>query len=105
MGMRQNVKLTYSEGAPVYVYSHWDGEDDRNNSPLAHKVRSAIARRERWDDESYLARIIISEILKKEIDGEIGYGIAPYEIDPDFPTIEVDLERKQVNGIPYERFI
>lgn len=105
MGMRQNVRLNYSEGAPVYFYSHWDGGDDRNDSPLANKVRAALARRERWDDESYLARIIFSEIIKDEIESETGYGIAPYPIDEEFPTIEVDLSKRTINGIEFDKFV
>lgn len=103
--MRQNVKMTYSEGAPVYLYSHWDGDEDVNRSPLAQKLRKALARKERWDDESYLARIIISEVIKEDIDGETGYGIQPYPIDQEFPDIEVNLVKKTVNDIPYEKWI
>lgn len=105
MGMRQNIKLEYANGAPVFIYSHWDGDEDRNSSPLAHKLRIALSRKWRWDDESYLARIIVSEVLKEEIDGEVGYGIAPYPIDEEFPTIEVNMPNKTVNGMSYEKFI
>jgi hypothetical protein len=105
MGMRQNVKLSYQEGAPVYIYSHWDGGEDRNESPLADKVRTALSREQRWDDESYLARIIVSEIIRDHLDSETGYGIAPYECDPEFPTIDVDLAKCTVNGIAFDKFI
>lgn len=105
MGMRQNVRLSYSEGQPIYVYSHWDGDKDINGSPLANKVRRALKRHQRWDDESYLARIIIAEIIRDSIDDEAGYGVAPYEGDDNFPTIEVDLVAKTVNGHSFESFI
>lgn len=103
--MRQNVKLHYEQDEPVYVYSHWKGGDDRNDRPLANDVRRALARQERWSDESYLARIIISEIIKDDIEGETGYGIAPYPVDEEFPTIEVNFPEQTVNGIPYDKFV
>ena len=105
MGMRQNIKMIYSKGSPVYLYSHWNGGADVNQSPLARVVREAITRRQRWDDESYLARIIVSTILKGDINGEVGYGIAPYPMDEEFPTIEVNLAKKTVNDTPYRKFI
>src|ERR1700677_306901 len=98
MGMRQNVELNYSEGQPIYIYSHWDGEEDVNDSPLAHKVRAALKRHERWHDESYLARIIMAEIIRDGLDDEAGYGLAPYLMDVEFPTITVDLKAQTVNG-------
>ena len=105
MGMRQNVAIKYSDGNKIYFYSHWDGESNRNTSPLADKVRTALNRKLRWDDESYLARIIFCEIVKEHIDEETGFGIQPYEVDPEFPTIEIDMAKQTVNGLPFQRFI
>lgn len=106
MGMRQTVNISQSQGS-IAVYSHWDGDDDQNGSPLAHKVRQALAKRERWDDEGYLTRIIISSILKEDIDGTTGYGI--YAGDDggagDYPPIDVDIPGQTVNGISFEKFI
>ena len=104
MGMRQNIEFDYGEGKKVYFYSHWLG-GDKNTSPLAQELREALAKRWRWNDPSYLVRVIISYILKDDIDGETGYGIAPYQIDDEFPNIEVDLENQTVNGMSYEEFI
>lgn len=103
--MRQNIKLEYSQGEPIYIYSHWDGDEDVNTSPLAKMVRKALKRKERWDDESYLARIIMSEVIRESLDSETGYGLQPYEVDPEFPTIVVDLVAKTVNGLSYDKFI
>ena len=107
MGMRQTVQLTYGDGKVVAVYSHWDGDNDCNHSPLAQKVRTALERRERWGDDGYLARIIISEIIRDGLDDEAGYGIYP---DNDrgaseYPTIEVELSKQTVNGMTFEQFI
>jgi hypothetical protein len=105
MGMRQNIELNYGDAGKIYLYSHWSGGDDINNSPLAQVLRKALARKQRWDDHSYLARIIVSELIREDIDSETGYGIAPYPIDEEYPTIVVDLENQTVNGTPYEKWI
>jgi hypothetical protein len=34
-----------------------------------------------------------------------GYGIAPYCMDDEFPTLEVDMKAQTVNGTPYEDFM
>lgn len=108
--MRQNIELEYEEteareGNLIYIYSHWDGDDKYLTSGLAHKLKNALARHERWDDEGYLARIIISEVLRDSLDDETGYGIQPYEIDPEFPTIKVNFKAQTVDGMRYEDFI
>lgn len=105
--MRQNIKMVFDTTPPqaVYLYSHWDGDEPLEKSHLADKLRIALKRKQRWDDESYLARIIVSEVIKEYIDEETGYGIQPYEIDPEFPTIEVNFKEKTVNGIPFDKFV
>ena len=105
MGMRQNKRLDYSEGTPIYIYSHWDGDEDVNLSPLAQRVRTALARKERWGDESYLARIVMAEVIRGALDEESGYRLAPYETDPEYPTIIVDLKAQTVNGISFDKFV
>jgi hypothetical protein len=61
--------------------------------------------RERWNDPPYLARIIFSEMIHDDVDGLTGYGIAPYAMDDEFPTIEVDLDNCTVDGVPFAEFI
>ena len=41
----------------VYLYTHWGASD------LIDVVREALAKKWRWDDESYLARIIFDTML------------------------------------------
>lgn len=72
MGDRANLTLKYRNGGEVNVYVHWHG------SALPIILAKALARKERWDDESYLARIIISEIAKAVgVDDSTGMGIMP----------------------------
>jgi hypothetical protein len=100
MGMRRNIALDFSEAHKIYFYTHWGALG------LEDCLAAALIRgRERWNDPSYLARIIFSEMVHDEIDGLTGYGIAPYEHDPEYPTLMVDLEHQTVDGVAFEAFI
>jgi hypothetical protein len=69
MGDRAHIALKQDKGT-IYLYSHWDGRD------LYQKLARALERgRGRWDDEEYLGRIIFSEMIRDDINGETGYGI------------------------------
>src|SRR4051794_31709066 len=100
MGMRRNVALVYEDKRKIYIYTHWMAAHTRQT------LKDALARgRDRWGDESYLARIIFSEFVKDDIEGTTGYGLAPYECDPEYPTITVDLEKCIVDDMPFDAFI
>lgn len=91
MGDRSNIRLTYSDGQHVCFYTHWGG------SELKDTLKAALQRgRDRWDDESYLARIIFSEMIKEDVDGLTGYGIAPYLGEENNETLNVNLPKKTV---------
>ena len=66
MGDRGQVLMVDEQ---VYLYTHWGA------SELVETVRRALARRQRWDDPSYLARIIFCEMMGDDIKGETGFGI------------------------------
>lgn len=106
MGMRQNIRIDYQKEQDekpksIYIYSHWDGD-----GPLKEKLKQALIRgKERWHDESYLTRIIFSEIIRDDIDGLTGYGLAPYEIDPEYPTIIINMDNLTVDNMSFEDFI
>ena len=101
MGMRRNIALDYGGERKIYLYTHWDGEH------LEHILRDALIRgRSRWDDPSYLARIIFSEMIQDEVLLTTGYGIAPYAMDDgEFPTIKVDFEKRTADGVPFEAIV
>ena len=100
MGARRNIKIIYQEGDRIYFYTHWDAEE------LEDILKNALIRgKDRWDDEGYLARIIFSEMIKEDIEGTTGYGISPYECDPQYETIVVNLNENTVNGKSFEDFI
>jgi hypothetical protein len=73
MGARRQVVLYEGkEKDPfLYVYSHWGGAD------LEGEVARGLFRgRPRWDDSSYLARILVSELVRSDIDGLTGFGLS-----------------------------
>ena len=105
MGDRANVQFVYEkrdfeEAKKVYFYTHWSGYE------LPQKVAAALDRgRDRWDDESYLARIVFSEMIRDEINDTTGYGIAPYRNDYNHADVVIDMNSRTVNGVSFEEFI
>lgn len=54
----------------VYLYTHW------NAGLLVENVQNALSKGWRWNDESYLARIIYDQMtLGEPEEQETGYGI------------------------------
>ena len=71
MGDRANVKVIAYEGDPgVYLYTHCSGDD------LPMMIKSALAKKWRWDDGAYLARIVFCEMVVGSEQGETGFGIS-----------------------------
>lgn len=103
MGDRGNVIFKYEDGNKIYFYSHWGGNG------LKEVVRKALIRgKERWGDDSYLARIVFCQMLIEEratLEDLTGFGIAPYEVDNEHPLVTVDIKAQTVNGIPFEDYI
>ena len=92
MGDRGNICVHYGDKGTrrVYLYTHWQG------SSLPQLVANVLAlpyARRRWKDESYLARILFCALVGHSADPETEFGIAPYESDPENPTVHVWPER------------
>ena len=87
MGDRAQV---YMKDTGVYLYTHWSGYG------LPEDVRVALLKRWRWDDPSYLARIIFSVMIKDEIDEETGYGIDEMQHDDVYRVVEVDCKEQLI---------
>src|SRR5260221_3811715 len=96
MGDRANIAVQ-SRGERVYFYTHWSGSD------VPEIVRSALERNERWDDPSYLARIIFCRLVRGDETGETGYGISTKPGDNQHPIFVVDCGTKTVNVQPDRR--
>ncbi len=90
MGDRCNVAVQ-DKGERVYLYSHWNGYE------APEIVRKALERgAERWNDPSYLTRIIVCEFVKESVNDLTGYGISTRPQDNGYPFIIVDCDQKQV---------
>lgn len=108
MGDRSNIVVEYYTGDRVYLYGHWMGEE-------SIKVTSdVLSKCERWNDESYLARMLFSEMTAGDT-GTTGYGIAPYAPDNEHTYIVLRPERgvawlEDTNGnkvtrdVPFDEF-
>lgn len=92
MGDRGNICMTDGDNN-IYFYTHWSGSD------LFEILQSALKRGEpRWDDASYLARIVFCEMIKEDVDGLTGYGISSSICDNEHPIFTVN-STKQIVGI------
>lgn len=69
MGTRANIGIEQWGGKVVYLYTHWSGDS------TPEMLRKALARRKRWDDPSYLARIIFDAMTEDDHGSETGFGI------------------------------
>jgi hypothetical protein len=106
MGDRSNIAITYRGGETIYLYGHWLGQENQRI------VAEAIREGRRTSDESYFVRILFSKMVKNDIDGETGFGIAPYKVDEDYgnPTVSVDFRDQTVmldgwdNAVPMDKF-
>lgn len=92
MGDRGNIVVRGCRG-DVYLYSHNQG------TVLKDILQNALARRLRWNDASYLARIIFSEMIKEDVNGELGYGISTYIVDNEHGILVVDVPSQCVARI------
>lgn len=95
MGARVVFTLVQEDGNRINLYSHW-GETERF-ADLAHALHAA---RPRWNDESYAARIIVSNLIGPNWDQETGYGLWASSEDGlyggDCQDIVINLSNKTV---------
>jgi len=91
MGDRANVCVTSDEWeSKVFLYSHWAGTE------LPEVTRQALARRQRWGDPAYLARIIFCAMVRGDEEAETGYGISSVVGDGDDRILTVDCDTQEV---------
>ncbi len=90
MGDRGVIRIFYSEGRGVELYTHWTG------SSMHLDLQRALAKKWRWDDPTYLARIIFEEMIPESQRGvETGFGIGPLDsCDDSEAVIVVDVNNK-----------
>ena len=95
MGDRANIVIQKDNSnflADLYFYTHWQGYS------LPKIVQDALIRgQERWDDASYLARIIFCKLVEGEENDLTGYGISNLEQDNEHPFVIVNIHQKTVS--------
>jgi hypothetical protein len=95
MGTRGNIRV--HDGNPdrgVLLYSHWDAD-----TVLPEAVKSGLTRgKGRWDDFPYLTRIIFCDLIRDDLDGTTGYGLASSlkDVDGNDRVLDVDCRRQQI---------
>ena len=111
MGNRNNVIIFQpswpreEDPQPLYLYSHWGGND------LAIVVMQAIDRAgERLRDPAYFSRIMFEEMIKDDLGRNTSYGIsvdmAPDQ-DPENTPITITWQRSNPGSrlIEWEMFV
>lgn len=87
MGDRGAVRFADTE---VVLYTHWGA------TGLPATLAVALARRERWHDPPYLARIVFSEMVRGSLDLPTGFGITTTVPGDAWRVIQIDCERQAV---------
>lgn len=103
MGDRGNIIVKDSDST-VYLYTHWTGSD------LPEVIKSGLVRgKDRWDDGSYLARILFCEMVKGQEMDTTGFGISSVMGDGGTDIIvNIDDQTVVEDGdppIPFEEFV
>jgi hypothetical protein len=95
MGDRGNIAVKQSNGQ-VWFYGHWSGYR------LKNAVQDALKKRERWTDQSYLARIIFDQFTPAKDHGVVttGFGISTSITDNEHDIVVVDIPNQRVFTIP-----
>ena len=91
MGCRGQVKIkdNYGDGS-VYLYTHWGAEE------LKEDVALALARRKRWTDSEYLARIIFDQMKGNDV-GHLSFGIGTSEQGGIEELITIDTKKQEIS--------
>lgn len=101
MGDRANLAIKQgSSDEMIFLYTHWHGEE------LPELLRQALNSREArriWDDEPYLARVLISRVIQDHT-GELGWGLSlGLSDDNQGVAIVVDTKDQTVEFKPIDR--
>lgn len=90
MGDRGNIVIVDDESKRVFFYTHWHG------SEILETAHATLARKERWTDAPYLARMVFCELVSSDPKGETGYGISSGVIDNEHPVLVIDSGQQRV---------
>ena len=93
MGDRAQVHI---KDEKVWLYTHW------GRSGLVEDVKRALAKRLRWNDPEYLARIIFEEMVGDQTGTETGFGIGCAQHGDVFDYVEINCENQTVSIVKME---
>ena len=86
----ENGAAPKDEEKPVVLYTHWGAKE------MEDDLRDVLSRKVRWNDPSYLSRMIFSRMIRNDIDGELNYGILTDNVGDAQKEIVVDCNRQEV---------
>jgi len=86
----ENGAAPKDEERPVVLYTHWGAKE------MEDDLRDVLSRKKRWNDPSYLSRMIFSRMIRNDPDGETGYGIQTCNIGDAEAEIIVDCDRQEI---------
>lgn len=90
MGNRFSIEVVHEAGS-VFLYTHWKG------CSICNTLKASLERgSDRWEDESYLTRIIFSDMIAEDINSNTGYGISLISYTQPYRTIKVDIPNAMV---------
>lgn len=89
MGARSNIVIQDGEDR-IWLYGHWMGCSAVDHA--AHGLRS-----DRYDQASYLARIVFSSMVAGLETSETGFGISTRITDNQYPVLVID---SRFRGLP-----
>lgn len=99
MGDRVNIafrQLQLNNDNPPYIflYGHWGG------ASFPAQLQEALRfSHDRWNDDSYLARICISRICRDAVDDTTGFGVSTCRTDNEHDILVVDSEAQTVQVV------
>lgn len=94
---RPKVAEDDTEVSGIYLYTHWSGYE------WPEALRTALNRgtaRNRWRDDAYLTRILVSHLFEDLGLGETGGGISTMRCGGEYEVIVVDIPAQQVAFAP-----
>lgn len=93
MGDRGNIVIGTPDNPGIFLYTHWTGTE------IPATLQAALKRgRGRWDDDSYLARIVFCEMVGAENFADTtGFGISTNLCDNEHPLLFVDCAAQRVH--------
>ena len=97
MGDRTNTVFRMADGSDIVLYQH-----DGGYQMMANLAAALDAARNRWNDESYATRIIISNLIGEDWNQEYSYGISTYIGDNEHSVPVIDFSDHTVALYDYQ---